>query len=334
MRPERVGRPRRHRRAGGGRDRALTGRNRIAMRIDRRMAHRRRQPIDIGGRERVFLPLGGGVDLAERQSRLVGEVALEQPMGADDLQRQPFAVRRQLELLRPAPRRAFAPASAPTRLTTAESCSRSAPDSDASDAWRPRYSCSNMCFSASSMCCRDGLAVIARRRHQITTSQSASRRRRSRRRSSANPRTECSKLKYPRTVQRLADASVSSIGTATPGHNLQPALQVISPADAGTDESQVNPFAAPRRDHGLRARVHGFDKDVEPRAGLPDDTLSDRSAVEALTSPALSFARGTTVNPAFEWKMNPAGVVTLIGRLKSRPSPPSPRPALELPVGR
>ena len=105
----------------GRRDRAFARRNRIAVRIDVWVAQRRRQPIGVGGRERVFAPLGGRVDVAQRQPRFVGEVALEQPMGADDLQREPLAFRRQLELLALASRAGPALCMRPTSATTAAS---------------------------------------------------------------------------------------------------------------------------------------------------------------------------------------------------------------------
>lgn len=47
----------------------------------------------------MLAALGGAVDLWQRQPHLVGEVALEQPMGADDLPRDALAFGRQLELL-------------------------------------------------------------------------------------------------------------------------------------------------------------------------------------------------------------------------------------------
>ena len=47
----------------------------------------------------MLAPLRGGVNVAQRQPRLVREVALQQPMGAHDLSRHPFAFRRQLKLL-------------------------------------------------------------------------------------------------------------------------------------------------------------------------------------------------------------------------------------------
>ena len=63
------------------------------------MPERRRQRIDLRLGEAVLAALGGAVHLLQRKARLVGEVALEQPMRADDLPRHALAVRRQLEFL-------------------------------------------------------------------------------------------------------------------------------------------------------------------------------------------------------------------------------------------
>ena len=65
--------------------------------------------------------LGRRMDLAQRQPRLVGEVALEQTMGAHDLQREPFAVRCQLETPGRARRRSPCACMRPTSATTARS---------------------------------------------------------------------------------------------------------------------------------------------------------------------------------------------------------------------
>ncbi len=147
----RFGRPRRRRHARGRRHGA-----RLAWESDRRADRRLGWPSEADsrsaavGRERVFLSFRRRVDLAQRQARLIGEVAFEQPVRAHDLQRETFAVRRQLELLtarhdealrlHPADERERRPGravAARRRATT-------------SDPLRPRYSCSNRCLSASS----------------------------------------------------------------------------------------------------------------------------------------------------------------------------------------
>jgi hypothetical protein len=63
------------------------------------VAQRGVEIVDLVRGQPVLAPLRGGVNLAERQARLIGEIALEQPMGPDDLQRHALAVGRELELL-------------------------------------------------------------------------------------------------------------------------------------------------------------------------------------------------------------------------------------------
>ncbi len=83
----------------GGAIVAVARRNRIAVRIEPRVAERRRQRVDLIGGERVLAAFGGRVHVPKRQPRFVGEVAFEQPMRADDLQREALALGGQLELL-------------------------------------------------------------------------------------------------------------------------------------------------------------------------------------------------------------------------------------------
>ncbi len=69
------------------------------MGIARRVSERRRKTVRFARRQRVLAPLCGGVDVAQWQPRLVGEVPLEQPVRADDLERQSLACRGELKLL-------------------------------------------------------------------------------------------------------------------------------------------------------------------------------------------------------------------------------------------
>jgi len=97
--PVSIGRPCGHWCVVGGRNRSVAPGNRVAMWVATRMAQRRRQRLHLIGRERVFLALGRGVYVAQRQPRLVREIALEQPMSPDDLTRHTFAFSGQLKLL-------------------------------------------------------------------------------------------------------------------------------------------------------------------------------------------------------------------------------------------
>src|SRR5918996_1484182 len=65
--------------------------NRIAIRIDFGMSHRRRQPIDLLRTETMFLPLRFDVHAIERHAELLGEIDLPQPVRAHDVERQALA---------------------------------------------------------------------------------------------------------------------------------------------------------------------------------------------------------------------------------------------------
>ena len=113
--------------------------NRIAVRIEPRMAERRRQGLDLIDGQRVLAAFRDRVHGSKRQPRLVREVALEQAVRANDLPRHALAFAGQLELL---PAREDEPLLLHHReraASAADRSSRSVPLSEANDPCRPRY---------------------------------------------------------------------------------------------------------------------------------------------------------------------------------------------------
>ncbi len=77
------------------RQRPRARRDGITVGIVLRVSEAGFQRVDLLIRYRMLLPIGSSVKLFERHTKLVGQIALQQPVGTNDPQRQPAARGRQ-----------------------------------------------------------------------------------------------------------------------------------------------------------------------------------------------------------------------------------------------